>query len=98
MAIVMPTVVDDNGTGTTGTILDLAKWTALGAAIDAAIALGGGVQTSASVGVVADFALTAGVTLLTLTNASLLQLTGIAAGVDGQRLTIVFQRETERKR
>jgi len=38
MAIVMPTVVDDNGTGTTGTILDLAKWTALGTAIDTAIA------------------------------------------------------------
>ena len=36
MAIVMPSATDDNGTGTTGTILDLAKWTALGTAIDAA--------------------------------------------------------------
>jgi len=45
MAIVMPTVVDDNGTGTTGTILDLAKWTALGAAIDTAIAAAGTVGT-----------------------------------------------------
>lgn len=38
MAIIMPPAVNDSGFGTDGTILDVAIWTALGNAIDTAIA------------------------------------------------------------
>lgn len=96
MAIVMPTVVDDNGTGTTGTILDLAKWTALGTAIDTAIAAGAGVGlpgTSAptTTGTQTALAIPTGTgdLILYANNASLLTVQGIVAGTAGQRLAIV---------
>lgn len=47
------------------------------------------IQTTALTGVQNDFALTAGCALLRCTNATLLTLTGLAAGVDGQTVTIV---------
>lgn len=49
----------------------------------------GVIQTTTSTGSVNDLALNAGVTVLRCTNASLLTLTGLAAGVDGQRLLVV---------
>jgi hypothetical protein len=47
------------------------------------------VQTTTSTGTQNDFALTSQASLLRCNNASLLTLTGLATGVDGQRLTIV---------
>jgi len=46
------------------------------------------VQTTTSTGTQNDFALTTGATLLRCNNASLLTITGMSAGVDGQRVTI----------
>jgi len=46
-------------------------------------------QFDGSTGTVNDFTLTTGVSVLRLTNASLLTLTGLSAGVDGQELTII---------
>jgi hypothetical protein len=47
------------------------------------------VQTTTSTGTVNNFALTAGCTYLRCNNATALTITGIAAGYDGQELTIV---------
>lgn len=59
--------------------------------IDAAITAGAGavVQTTTSTGTVNDFALTSGAGFLRANNATALTLTGLAAGTDGQRVTIV---------
>lgn len=47
------------------------------------------IQSSTSIGTQNDFALTTGVTLLRMNNASLVTVTGFSAGVDGQRVRIV---------
>jgi hypothetical protein len=89
MAIARTTIVDDDGSLTTGTIWNNAWKTEFYDQIDAAIAAGGVVQTTTSTGTQNNFALTTGATLLRCNNASLLTLTGLSAGVDGQRITIV---------
>jgi len=86
MAIVMPSVTDDNGSGTTGTILDLATWTALGTAIDTVLLPV--VQTVALTGA-QDVTLTPGCTELRCTNATLLTINKLVGGVAGQRIAIV---------
>lgn len=99
--IVRTAIVDDDGSLTTGTIWNNAykqeeydqiddALHALDAAI-AAVPTGGSpvVQTTTSTGTQNDFALTAGCTLLRCNNATLLTLTGFAAGADGQRVQIV---------
>jgi hypothetical protein len=79
-------LVDDDGSNTVGTlwIKDKVKTVVLDP-IDAALAT---VQTTTSTGTVNNFALTAACTFLRCNNATLLTLTGLTAGTDGQRLTI----------
>jgi hypothetical protein len=64
-----------------------ARWRVLGSS--AAVAGGAVVQTITLTGAQADVALTAGVTELRCNNASLLTLSGFAAGTDGQRVDVV---------
>lgn len=88
-------IVDDDGTLTTGTVINNAWKTELYGQIDAVIAAedtavrAGIVQTTTSTGTQNDFALTSQASLLRCNNASLLTLTGLTGGADGQRLTIV---------
>jgi len=92
MAITRTAIVNDSGSGLDGTGLDNAWKQELYDQIDAAIAAAAAsapiVQTTTSTGTVNDFALTAGAAVLRCNNATLLTLTSIAAGVDGQLLTI----------
>lgn len=88
MAITPQTVVDDDGTGTTGTVWNAAFELALETAINAAILALGGAQTTTLTGTQNDVALTAGITTLRCNNATLLTLNGFVAGVDGQRLVV----------
>lgn len=48
-----------------------------------------GVQTTTLTGTQNDFALLGGVSVLRLNNASLISLTGLGAGIDGQRLDLI---------
>lgn len=81
---------DDDGSGTTGTVVNTAWKTEFYNQIDTALAaVSGVVQTTTATGTQHDFALTAGAGRLRCTNASLLTLTGLAAGYDGQQLSIV---------
>ena len=90
MAITRTPLVDDDGTGTTGTVLNNAWQNNLYNQIDAAIALGSPVQQNTSVtGTQNDFALTAGCGALVCLQASPVTFTGFSAGVTGQRLTVV---------
>ncbi|HEV8445441.1 MAG TPA: hypothetical protein VGQ44_01430 [Gemmatimonadaceae bacterium] len=89
MPITRTAWIDDDGSGTTGTVLNNAVKTELYNQIDAALSIPGAVQTTTATGTQADFVLTAGCGLLRCNNATLLTLTGLAAGGDGQRLLIV---------
>lgn len=85
--------IDDDGSGGTGTPWNNAWKQELYNQIDAALAAAaaaafGPIQTITTTGTQNDFALTAGATELRCNNASLLTFTGLAAGFDGQRLTI----------
>ncbi len=86
-------LVNDDGTGNTGTyatkeaILRDAILTPVQAAITALATPV--VQTTTSTGTVNDFSLTSRCALLRCNNASLLTITGLAAGDDGQILDIV---------
>lgn len=83
-------VVVGNGTGAvavTGAGTAGQAFRSNGASVDPSF--GEIVQTTTSTGTVNDFALTAGASVLRCNNATLLTLTGIAAGFDGQRLVIV---------
>lgn len=83
-------ITDDDGTGTTGTILDNAWLQQIYDQIDAlAIALAGGTQTTTVTGTQDNFALTTGCGLLRVNNASLVTFRGFSAGVDGQQLVVV---------
>jgi hypothetical protein len=86
-------IIDDNGTLTTGTPIDNAFKQELYDQIDAlSVALAGGsavVQTTTATGTQDDFALTAGVSLLRVNNASLVTFRGFSAGYDGQLVTVV---------
>lgn len=95
MAVTIPRTawIDDDGSGTTGTVINNAEKTALYNQIDAALA---GVQTAAApivqtittTGTVGTIVLTPGVTVLRCANASLLTIQGMSAGVDGQEVTL----------
>jgi hypothetical protein len=63
-----------------------ARWRVVGSSVSSA---GTVTQTTTVVGSQNDFALTAGTTLLRCNNATLLTLTGLAAGVDDQRLDLI---------
>lgn len=89
MAITRTSIVDDDGTLTTGTIWNNAYKTELYDQIDAAISAGGLVQTITATGTQNNLSLSAGVTVLRCNNASLLTITGLTAGTSGQQLTIV---------
>lgn len=83
-------LLDDDGSNTVGS-----AWTktaikdVLLDPIDTAIICQGVTQTTTSTGTVNDFALSTGAALLRLNNASLLTLTGMTAGLDGQVLDLV---------
>lgn len=62
------------------------RWRVVGSSVVSVTPI---VQTTTSTGTVNDFALTAGVSLLRVNNATLLTLTGLSAGVDGQRVDLV---------
>jgi hypothetical protein len=90
MAIIMPPAVNDSGFGTDGTILDVALWNALGAAIDAAV----GVASTPGVVVVSatgtqTIAVTPQTRQIRCTNAALLTISALTGAVDGQSVTIL---------
>ena len=87
MPIGRTAIVNDDSTGTTGTILDNAWKQELYDQIDAVSS--GVIQTTTATGTQNDFALTTSTGFLRCNNATLLTLTGLATGVDGQRLVIV---------
>ena len=70
----------------------LNKWQCLWVAQEDAVAGGGGgavVQTITLTGTQNDVALTTGLTLLRVNNATLVTITGLSAGTDGQRIDVV---------
>ncbi len=86
MSITRTAIVDDDGTGTTGTVLSNAWKQELYNQIDASSSLtllptDVGVQNNYAPGI-------SGTTILRINNASLLTITGIAGGVAGQRVLI----------
>lgn len=92
--IVFDVGINDSGLGQDGTAYDFDKVTALITAVEAAVdveiaAVAAVVQTTTSVGAQNNFALTAKCAVLRCNNATLLTLSGLAAGVDGQRIEIV---------
>lgn len=87
MAITRTAIVDDDGTLTTGTIINNAWKSELYDQIDAST--GSVVQTTTSTGTQNNFALTTGAGVLRCNNATLLTITGLSAGYDGQRLVIL---------
>jgi hypothetical protein len=87
MAITRTVIVDDDGSGTTGTIWNNAWKTEFYDQIDGVT--GGIVQTTTLTGTQNDFALSAGAAQLRANNATLVTLTGLAAGSAGQRLVIL---------
>lgn len=93
MAVTIPRTawIDDDGSGTTGTVLNNAVKTELYEQIDFALAgvqaASGIVQTITSTGLV-TISLTAGVSLVRCSNASLLTVQGLSAGTDGQEVTL----------
>jgi hypothetical protein len=92
MAIARTTIVDDDGTLTTGTIWNNAWKVELYDQIDAEILAASGrgvVQTTTSTGTQNNFSLTANCAVLRCNNASELTITGMSAGQDGQRLIVV---------
>jgi hypothetical protein len=62
------------------------RWRVLGSSVDTAAQV---VQTTTSTGTQNDFALTASCAVLRCNNASDLTITGMSAGQDGQRLTVI---------
>lgn len=87
MAITRTAIVDDDGTLTTGTIINNAWKSELYDQIDATT--GAVIQTTTSTGTQNNFALTTGAGVLRCNNATLLTITGLSAGYDGQRLVIL---------
>lgn len=86
------TLVDDDGSNTVGSLIEKSDIDALMDAIDASLAVTGGVtiQTTTSTGTQNNFAATAARHLgLRCNNASLLTITGIAAGTDGDVIDVI---------
>jgi hypothetical protein len=88
-AIVMPPVVDDDGSGMTGTVLDNAFFTAWATAINAMGAGGSAVHNGTGSITALPLPGGGGNQVVFMNNASLATIHGITAGVAGQRVTIV---------
>jgi hypothetical protein len=94
MAITRTAWTDDDGTGSTGTVINNAEKTTLYDQIDAALALAGAtpsVSTVTTTGNIAALPIPAGRgdLIVYMNNGALATIQGIAAGLDGQRLTLV---------
>src|SRR5262245_50417469 len=88
MGITRTAITDDDGSGTTGTVINNSWKQELYDQIDA-YSPTGAIQTTTSTGTQNDFSLTAGVTLLRANNASALTFTGLSAGTDNQLVKVV---------